>query len=63
VHKKVSFNSYKQAQRRASRLPIPGHIYWCPHTGGWHITRHELGDYDRRQAEYLNRNCEENDDE
>lgn len=32
-------------------------LYWCPAAGGWHITTHPPGDYDRKQVLSNGRNA------
>lgn len=55
--RKTVFKSRKLATRTARRLPdTDNRIYWCQHSGGWHLTRYENGEYSRRQARKYNRN-------
>lgn len=49
--RKTIFTSRKIATRTAHRVPdTQTRIYWCKPAGGYHITRFEVGEYDRRQA-------------
>jgi hypothetical protein len=49
--RKTTFKSRKIAERTARRVPdSDNRIYWCDAAGGYHITRYEVGEYDRRQA-------------
>lgn len=49
---KTIFKSRRIAMRTARQLPdTDNRIYWCQEGGGYHLTRYEVAEYHRRQAE------------
>jgi hypothetical protein len=47
---KPTFRSYTLAQRCARRLPIPARVYYCPRSGGYHLTSLDRVEYAHSRA-------------
>ncbi|GAB3817769.1 hypothetical protein [Micromonospora zhanjiangensis] len=50
---KYAFSNWRLARQALSRLTEPGFVYWCRQGGGYHVTREDQAEYDRRRAARL----------
>lgn len=50
---KTAFSSHRIASKALARLQEPGNVYFCRRGGGYHVTREDPAEYDRRRASHL----------